>query len=59
MYSWRLSPAYCLQLRSSHCLSGRVYMPWNMPTKTQRRSVQSLILSRGKCSSHVRAESSR
>jgi hypothetical protein len=38
-------------------LSGRMYVPWKLSTKTRRRSVQSLILSRGKCSSHVRAES--
>jgi hypothetical protein len=30
-----------------------------LPTKTRRRSVQSLILSRGKCLSHVRANSLR
>jgi hypothetical protein len=57
MHSRRLSPGCCLQLRSSHCLPGRVYVPWKLPTKTRRGSVQSLILSRGKCSSHVRAES--
>jgi hypothetical protein len=28
MYSRRLSLGCCLQLRSSHCLSGRVYVPW-------------------------------
>jgi hypothetical protein len=59
MYSRKLSPGYCLQLRSSHCLPGRVYVPWKFSTKTQRRSVQPLILSRGRCLSHVRAESPR
>jgi hypothetical protein len=49
MYSHRLSPGICLQLRSSHCLLGRVYMPWKLPTKTRRRSAQSWISPRGKC----------
>jgi hypothetical protein len=48
-----------LHLCSSHCLPGRVYVPWKFLTKTLRRSVQSLTLSRGRCSSHVRAESLR
>jgi hypothetical protein len=40
MYSRRLSPGYCLQLRISYCLPGRVYLPWKFPTKTRRRSDQ-------------------
>jgi hypothetical protein len=48
-----------LQLCMSHCLPGRVYVPWKFPTKTRCRSVQSWILSRGRCSSHIRAESLR
>jgi hypothetical protein len=56
MYSRRLYPDCCLQLRSSHCLLGRMWVPWKLPTKTRRRSVQSLILSRGRCSSYVCAE---
>jgi hypothetical protein len=57
MYSRKLSPGCLLQLRSSHFLRGRVYVPWKFPTKTQRRSAHLLILSRGRCLSHVRAES--
>jgi hypothetical protein len=52
-------PGCCLQLRSSHCLPGRMYVPWKLLTKTRHKSVQSLILPRGKCSSHVHAESPR
>jgi hypothetical protein len=59
MYSRRLFPGCCLQMRSSHYLPGRMYMPWKLSMKTRRRSVQSLILSCGKCSSHVHAESPR
>jgi hypothetical protein len=59
MYSRRLSPDCFLQLHSSHCLPGRVYVPWKFLTKTQRRSVQLWILSCGMCSSHVRSESLR
>jgi hypothetical protein len=39
MYSRRLYPGCFLQLRSSHCLPGRVYMPWKFPTKTRCSSV--------------------
>jgi hypothetical protein len=49
MYSRKLSPGCYLQLRSSHCLPGRVYMPWKFLMKTQRRSAQLLILSSGRC----------
>jgi hypothetical protein len=34
LYSWRLSPGCCLQLRNSHCLLGHMYVPWKLPTKT-------------------------
>jgi hypothetical protein len=59
MYSCRLSPSRCLQFCSSHYLPGRVYVHWKFPTKIQRRPVQLLILSWGRCSSHVCAESPR
>jgi hypothetical protein len=28
-----------LQLRSSHCLPGRMYVPWKLPMKTRRMLV--------------------
>jgi hypothetical protein len=59
MYSRKLSPGYFLQLCSSYCLPARVYVPWMFLMKTRRRSAQLLILSRGRCSIHVRAESPR
>ena len=33
MYSRKLSPGCCLQLRGSHCLPGRVYVPWKFRRK--------------------------
>jgi hypothetical protein len=44
MYLRKLSPSCYLQMRSSHCLSGRVYVPWKYSTKTRCKSVQLLIL---------------
>jgi hypothetical protein len=57
MYSCSLFPGFCLLLRSSRYLPRQVYVPWKLRTKKRHRSVQSLLLSRGRCYSHVRVES--
>lgn len=56
MYSCRLSPSFYLQFRSSHSLLDHAHVPWKLPMKVSRSCAQLLILSRGKCSSQVRAD---
>jgi hypothetical protein len=52
-------PGLLLAIAQLPLFPGCMYVPWKLPTKTRRRSVQSWILSRGRCLSHVRAESPR